>query len=333
VGGTYIGRARRELLRFIFGARHPFLLRLRRVMALVTVTACALIAVTLVPAPDSSAARLKVDATGYSVFCNHVAGSLAFSSPFTNTSIPKFYKVSGSLSGCTTVTPQGQTPVSVTSGTFSERFRAGEFLCDTIWGNTQASQFTEPGNLKVRWRASQHVRLQKTVFYTLYKALGVNPGSQVATLTMPGAFSQNSGSVTGSFSRQSRYTFIALSTRTTVSAIESECAGTGVRQLPLIGVADFGTPPSSLALSPANVTVPFSQCEAGVGDVVFSAFGSYPGASAVNVSPFATWSVSGDLNLDDPVVGGNGVSCSGNQAGIVSVNLGTVSASTSMAVS
>ena len=231
--------------------RSPWRTATRAVVA-VTLTAAGLAALA-VPAGATG----SVDATNYGVTCTGQTGSMGFSPPLSSAVVTgtETITVSTNLTGCTAKVPTGGTAITISKGTVTGTLTAplnGQSGFSVLTGS--AGSIAPTGSLSVAWTTatgSPTLSSGPTVINVLstgvgFSASGSNLFEGYVDLTIPGA---TKGTVSGSFSANSVYSFDSSQTEDTVGQLITQSS---ISSLALNGgLAVLGVKPK-LSVSPAS---------------------------------------------------------------------------------
>ena len=316
--------------------RSPWRPATRAVVA-VTLTAAGLAALA-VPAGATG----SVDATNYGVTCTGQTGSMGFSPPLSSAVVTgtETITVSSNLTGCTAKVPTGGTAITISKGTVTGTLTAplnGQSGFSVLTGS--AGSIAPTGSLSVAWSTatgSPTLSSGPTVINVLstgvgFSASGDNLFEGYVNLTIPGAVK---GTVSGSFSANSVYSFDSSQTEDTVGQLITQSS---ISSLALNGgLAVLGVKPT-LSVSPASsstyyplsapTTVPyFAEAKYGSTNYDVSQLVDWsatnPGIATLQGTSFDCTNPTGGIsNCENFQVGGVGSTT-------VTATLGTVSAST-----
>ncbi len=240
-------------------------------------------------------ASTKVKVGNYGLSCTGVSGSLTFNPPLTQNASFKKEKVktSASLSHCASVPTAGGTPVAITSGTLSGTLTikptSSGITCTGVLAGLAngGGSILLTGKLSAKWVSSSKLSPSKTAIAVKSAAAPTSGNSHVRqTYLIPGhQASTISGAFTGANSAGSLLALVSGLTpeQEGVQCVPSISGGNGLATLPLSGgLLDSGVSPSSIAVTPANATVSFSQC--------YTAVGTFPGGTS-DLSALASWAI------------------------------------------
>ncbi|MGA2522074.1 MAG: hypothetical protein ABSG81_14810, partial [Acidimicrobiales bacterium] len=246
-------------------------------------------AVVSLTGPASATKAPPINASNYEVICGGQKGTAQFSpalidgAPATGTDS---LKIKATLSDCQTTAPHGGAPLRVKKGTVTgtltgTRGHSCSLLEDTL-SNGGNLPFT--GSLSIKWSTTPKITSGVTVVTAPSADLGFTGSDN--SLTIPGI---TRGTVSGSFSSNPSQSFSYSVSKTSVLDLVSQCGGSGLQTLATTqGVADLGTPPTSVTVTPTNpdvlATTPPTTAQ-------FVATGHYL-TQFINLTQLATWASS-----------------------------------------
>jgi hypothetical protein len=252
-----------------------------------------------------------VNVAHYGVSCTGLTGSLHFSPPLVAKASAKIKKekvaFSASLSDCAAVPTAGGTPVAISSGKLAGKLtvKAGPsgIGCEAVLAGlgTGEDGAGVAGKLSATWVSSSALSPTKTTISVKSAQAPLSGNANVAqTYLIPGP---DPSTIAGAFAGASNQSsLLALVSGLTPEQEGLACSpsisgGNGLTILDLAGgLFDNGSPPSSIAVSPANASFSFSHC--------YSALGTFPGGTA-DLSALASWST-GDSDIASVVTSGIG---------------------------
>ena len=234
-----------------------------------------------------------INASTYEVICGGQSGTAQFSpalingAPATGTDT---LRIKAILSDCHTTAPHGGAPLRVRRDAALEHDPDPRALLRGLLEDTIVSGGNLPftGSLSIKWSTTPKITSGKTVVTAPSADLGFNGADN--SLTIPGI---TQGTVSGSFSAHPSQSFSYSVSQTSVLDLVSQCGGKGLRKLTTTqGVADLGTPPTSVTVTPANPDVVATNPPT---TEQFVATGHYL-TQFINLTRLATW-VSSDTSV------------------------------------